>query len=580
MVGSRAPEVYPHDAHGNMTAMPHLPQLRWNFNDQLRSVDLGGGATAWYVYDATGQRVRKVVEKNAGNLVEERIALGGFEVFRRRNAAGKVALERETLHVMDDRRRIALVDTRTQGQEPKLSAQTVRYQLGNHLGSAALELDDVGRIVSYEEYYPHGSTSYQAGRSMAEVSQKRFRYTGMERDEETGLALHGARYYAPWLGRWTAADPNGPGADGSNLYAYVANNPIGSVDPSGLEGEKEPKAEHQWGTDQQDNDDRHDRLLRLTQELGEHGARRNAITDFLGDFGDDKVLAHYGYTAPGTFEKGVDFKARVRQAILGYHLAWQAQHGGNGASLGPVSAEQDAAALRQAYEAVWLEGQSYVRGSFLAGVAAEIAKTFTDDPAKITGAAGSGAAAGDVWGAVVGARANKGSYSPRVNEPAGPIYQRMAANAAARQDAHRKASLAKKKQEIAEIRNSLAGVNPSGCLSNCGPVSVAVEARRAGNPTSVAGPSGHMTPYEAGITGPSATMASIKEVVGAMRSLGPGSRAIVVGSRGKGKTGHAFNAENVGGTILLLNGQISHGQCPQKVGPAQGFKKFEFWIRN
>ena len=43
------------------------------------------------------------------------------------------------------------------------------------------------QIISYEEYYPYGSTSYQAGRSAAEVSLKRYRYTGMERDEETGL---------------------------------------------------------------------------------------------------------------------------------------------------------------------------------------------------------------------------------------------------------------------------------------------------------------------------------------------------------------------------------------------------------
>ena len=43
-------------------------------------------------------------------------------------------------------------------------AQLIRYQFGNHLGSASLELDDAGQIISYEEYYPYGSTSYQAVR--------------------------------------------------------------------------------------------------------------------------------------------------------------------------------------------------------------------------------------------------------------------------------------------------------------------------------------------------------------------------------------------------------------------------------
>ena len=44
-------------------------------------------------------------------------------------------------------------------------AQLIRYQFGNHLGSASLELDDQAQIISYEEYTPYGSTSYQAVRA-------------------------------------------------------------------------------------------------------------------------------------------------------------------------------------------------------------------------------------------------------------------------------------------------------------------------------------------------------------------------------------------------------------------------------
>ena len=56
-------ESYTHDIHGNMTSMPHLPQMDWDFKDQLQRVDLEGGGTAYYLYDATGQRVRKVIER-------------------------------------------------------------------------------------------------------------------------------------------------------------------------------------------------------------------------------------------------------------------------------------------------------------------------------------------------------------------------------------------------------------------------------------------------------------------------------------------------------------------------------------
>jgi RHS repeat-associated protein len=87
---------------------------------------------------------------------------------------------------------------------------------------------------AYEEYYPYGSTSYQAVRSQTETP-KRYRYTGKERDEENCFTYHGARYYAPWLGRWASADPSGLG-DGVCLYAYCTDNPIALYDPLGTNG--------------------------------------------------------------------------------------------------------------------------------------------------------------------------------------------------------------------------------------------------------------------------------------------------------------------------------------------------------
>jgi RHS repeat-associated protein len=241
-VGTNPADTYDYDVHGSATAMPHLSLMRWDFNDRLSAtarqvVNDGAPETTYYVYDATGQRVRKVTERQDGTRKESRAYLGGFELYRRYDAGGTgVVLERETLHVMDDRKRVALVETRTVGIEPDLAAQLIHYQFGNHLGSATLELDSAGQTVSYEEYYPYGGTSYQAGRSLTEVSLKRYRYTGMERDEESGFGYHTARYYAPWLGRWISPDPIGLG-DGLNLYAYVSGNPPRLVDQSGMGGE-------------------------------------------------------------------------------------------------------------------------------------------------------------------------------------------------------------------------------------------------------------------------------------------------------------------------------------------------------
>src|SRR5262249_26288905 len=72
------------------------------------------------------------------------------------------------------------------------------------------------------------------------ATAKRYRYTGMERDKETGLAVHGARYYAGWLGRWGSADPIGISGD-KNVYRPFRNNPLRFVDTTGLAPENGAK---------------------------------------------------------------------------------------------------------------------------------------------------------------------------------------------------------------------------------------------------------------------------------------------------------------------------------------------------
>lgn len=193
------------------------------------------GERTYYVYDSSGQRTRKVTERQqTGTRMKERLYIGGFEIYREYDATSNtVTLERDSLHVMDNKQRIALVETRTQGTD-LTPPQLIRYQFGNHLGSASLELDDLAQLVSYEEYYPYGSTSYQSGPNSAEVSLKRYRYTGMERDEESGLEYHGARYYAPWLGTWPTPDPGGL-IDGLNVFAYAHNRPSCLIDSKGTD---------------------------------------------------------------------------------------------------------------------------------------------------------------------------------------------------------------------------------------------------------------------------------------------------------------------------------------------------------
>src|SRR5262249_44579739 len=114
-----------------------------------------------------------------------------------------------------------------------VKAQTLlRYQYSNHLGSSGLELDGKAAIISYEEFYPYGTSAFRAVDSAVEAAPKRYRFTGMERDEESGLSYQSARYFAPWLGRWASSDPSGT-KDRLNLYAYCRGNPVGLRDPGG-----------------------------------------------------------------------------------------------------------------------------------------------------------------------------------------------------------------------------------------------------------------------------------------------------------------------------------------------------------
>ncbi|BBB92590.1 MAG TPA: SpvB/TcaC N-terminal domain-containing protein [Methylomusa anaerophila] len=245
---------YPHhQRHGFMTAMPHLEDMGWNFKEELvrtsrqKRTDGGTPETTYYQYDGQGQRIRKITENqaDAGAAIpgkkDERIYIAGYELYKQYSGAD-AGLERTSLSLMDRQHRFVMIDTET---KPKVvmgvpmgrtdPAQTVRYQLHNHLGSAALELDDTARVIGYEEYHPYGTTAYQAKNAAIKCAAKRYRYTDLERDEESGLEYHSARYYLSWLGRWLSADPAGI-EGGTNFYTYCQNNCIRKCDKNGNQG--------------------------------------------------------------------------------------------------------------------------------------------------------------------------------------------------------------------------------------------------------------------------------------------------------------------------------------------------------
>jgi hypothetical protein len=121
---------YSYDVHGSMLTMPQLQSIEWNFREEMQHAGLGGGGDAWYVYDSSGQRTRKVIVKQ-GNKTADRLYLGPVEIYRERTG-NSITLERATLHILDDQRRVAIVDTRTKGNDGNTPTLT-RYQYADQL---------------------------------------------------------------------------------------------------------------------------------------------------------------------------------------------------------------------------------------------------------------------------------------------------------------------------------------------------------------------------------------------------------------------------------------------------------------
>jgi RHS repeat-associated protein len=211
---------YIFDANGNMRSETSSRHFEWNHSDQMRvSRTQTDGAEpsihAHYLYDTRGQRVKKLLRRQGGQLEVTHYLDGLLE--HHRWASGRRVGENNHVHVMDDSQRIAII--RIGAAHPDDRVPAVQFHLNDHLGSSNVVVDSGGALVNREEFTPYGETSFGS------FAKKRYRLTGMERDLETGLSYHGARYYSPWLGRWASPDPLGI-EDGLNGFCSFHNNPV------------------------------------------------------------------------------------------------------------------------------------------------------------------------------------------------------------------------------------------------------------------------------------------------------------------------------------------------------------------
>lgn len=223
---------YGTDVNGNLAAESGARQFEWNYACELnvfRTQTPGAEPSVYaqYLYDAGGQRMKKLVRRQGGRVEVTHYIEAAFE-YRRWYASSNTG-ENNYIHVLDGQRPIALV--RIGAPQSGDTAPAIRFQLCDQVLNVNVVLDKTGAPVDREELAPFGETTFGS------FAKKRFRFAGKERDEESSLSYHGARYYAPWLARWMSCDPAGPVGGASNLYVYGDCNPVNHVDTNGNEVE-------------------------------------------------------------------------------------------------------------------------------------------------------------------------------------------------------------------------------------------------------------------------------------------------------------------------------------------------------
>jgi RHS repeat-associated protein len=115
------------------------------------------------------------------------------------------------------------------------------YYTRDHLGSTRLETNAAGQQGKYSDFLPFGEeiAAGTGGRPACfNANDNKVKFTGKERNAETGLDYFMARYFSSAQGRFTSPDPLLASARLTdpqtwNRYAYVRNDPVNMIDPDG-----------------------------------------------------------------------------------------------------------------------------------------------------------------------------------------------------------------------------------------------------------------------------------------------------------------------------------------------------------
>ena len=210
-VASAGGATYQYDANGNMTNR-NGDALTYDAENRLVSV-VKGGVTTSFAYNGDGTRVKRSASNAGtmyyiGNYFEVWVPNSGTTTFNK-------------YYYFGSQRVAARI------------ASTLFYFQGDHLGSSSIAMTQAGTsFYSRQMYYPYGAPRTTEGSALPTDNT----FTGQKSDDSTGLMFYNARYYDAALGRFIQPDtivPNPLNPQSLNRFAYVLNNPLKYIDPTG-----------------------------------------------------------------------------------------------------------------------------------------------------------------------------------------------------------------------------------------------------------------------------------------------------------------------------------------------------------